>query len=136
MATDSKGKKHLLVTNGLPILEAKAGDIVHMPLKFDKVNGEWKNIDIWLKASAFKLDENVKTTTETDIIKAENESNMMASAYSNAITLDAINGNGFGILKFKMPKDGYVFMKWSIAGNEAAGGRVFHPQTMKLELAQ
>ena len=33
-----------------------------------------------------------------------------------------------------MPKDGYVFMKWSMAGNEAAGGGVFHPQDIKVQL--
>ena len=123
-------KKHLLITNGMPLLKADKDSVVTVPLKFAKIGNEYKNIDIWLKASAFKADENVKTTTEADIIKAENVENMIASAYSNAITLDAITGNGEGVLKFTMPKDGYVFMKWSVAGNEAAGGGTFYPQTL------
>ena len=123
-------QKHLLITNGMPLLKADQGAVVTVPLKFAKIGNEYKNIDIWLKASAFKADENVKTTTDADIIKAENVEKMIPSAYSNAITLDAISGNGEGTLKFTMPKDGYVFMKWSVAGNEAAGGGTFYPQTM------
>ena len=133
-ATDSDNKKHLLSTNGLVLVKAAKGEVINMPLKFDKIGNEYKNIDIWLKASAFKSNENVKTTTDADIIKAENVSNMIASAYSNAITCDCIKGNGEGELKFTMPKDGYVFMKWSVSGNEAAGGGTFHPQTLKVQL--
>lgn len=90
-----------------------------------------KNIDSSkIKLKAFKSDENVKTSTDTNIIKATNVTNMIPSAYTNAITCDCITGNGTGTLKFTMPIDGYVFMKWSVAGNEGNGGGVFHPQTM------
>ena len=46
------------------------------------------------------------------------------------------SGNKFLVknIKFTMPKDGYVFMKWSLAGNEAKGGGTFHPQTILVEL--
>ena len=129
--TITKGtNKYLRVTNGLPLLKCNAGDEVTVPLKFDKINGEYKNIDIWLKCKAFKSDENVKTSTDTNIIKATNVTNMIPSAYTNAITCDCITGNGTGTLKFTMPIDGYVFMKWSVAGNEGNGGGVFYPQTM------
>ena len=132
--TTVNNKKHLLSYNGFPLIYAKKGEVVHLPVKFDKIDGEWKNIDIWLKASAFKLDEDVLTTTSEDLITATNEANMKKSSYSTAIQLDATEGNGEGILKFTMPKDGYVFMKWSLAGNGAKGGGTFHPQTILVEL--
>ena len=123
-------KKHLMITNGWPIIKAEKGAVITMPVKFGKIGSSYKNIDIWLKASAFKKNEDVKTTTDKDIIKAENVDKMKASTFSNAITLDAVNGKGEGVLKFTMPKDGYVFMKWSVAGNNAYGGGVFYPQAM------
>ena len=141
--TDSNNKKHLTIINGFPLVKAEKDEVIYLPIKFDKVDGEWKNIDIWLKASAFKPNEDVKSTTEEDIIKpnVNDGTNLQTSVYSNAVTLNANAGEtadtkGTGMIKFKMPKDGYVFMKWSVAGNEAKGGGVFHPQDMKVELVE
>ena len=63
---------------------------------------------------------------------------MQTSVYSNAVTLNASAGEteadkGRGIIKFTMPKDGYVFMKWSVAGNEGKGGGTYMPQTMTIQ---
>ena len=132
--------KHYLITNGLPMLYAEKDDLVTIPIKFDKIGSAYKNIDIWLKASAFKASEDVKTSQEADIIKpnVNDCTNMQVSVYSNALTLDANAGTsestkGQGIIKFKMPKSGYVFMKWAVAGNEGKGGGTYYPQKMTIQ---
>ena len=140
---DEYNNDQLLIINGFPLVKASKDEVIYLPIKFDKVDGEWKNIDIWLKASAFGANEDVKSTTEADIIKpnVNDGTNLQTSVYSNAVTLNANAGTtedtkGTGMIKFKMPKDGYVFMKWSVAGNEAKGGGTFHPQDMKVELVE
>ena len=135
-----KGEKHYMITNGVAMLYAEKGNVVSIPVKFEKINGAWKNIDIWLKASAFKATEDVKTSQDADIIKPvlSECTNMQTSVYSNAVTLNASAGEteadkGQGIIKFTMPKNGYVFMKWSVAGNEGKGGGTYMPQTMTIQ---
>ena len=126
------GNDKIRVTDGFPMFEVKQGDKVYIPLEFDKIDNEYKNIDIWVKISAFGADENVKTSTSADIIKPTNVENMIPSAYSNAITLDAINGSGKGQMMVEVPRDGVIYLKWSVAGNEGKGGGLFRPKDCKI----
>lgn len=142
----SGGKKHLALTAGIPLFAAEKDVEVELELEFEqkemstyeKVSGSKDHI-VWLKVGSFKNDKNpnddeglivAKSCSATNIAKLT--SDQSASSYSSRGIV--IPNGSKEKLKFIMPKDGYLFVKWSTndADWEKGGGFLKLPKTAKI----
>ena len=117
-------KDHLFVGAGAPMVEAKEEQIVEIPISFgDKT----KDYDLWVKVGTFSRYKN--PNEENDLIT--NDKVHYGNYKSGQISTQGTVENSIKIeageekISFEMPKSGFVFLKWSYAGNSAGGGGLF-----------
>ena len=115
---DTKNVEHLAIGAGFPLFFAKTTNIVTFPIEFED---KTKNYDVWLKVGSFRS--NVEVTSDTNCIAPNTITGGNTSTKTNATLVK----NGKATLKFEMPKDGYIFMKWSLSSSMAGGGGLLLP---------
>ncbi len=120
-AININGTKHLRLSAGLPICAVKAGTWVELPITFqDKTI----NYDLYVKIGSFGSA--VAPQDDTKCIDNSKIYYGTYSSYSNSekgTTEKSIKiRNGNDKIVFECQENGYLFLKWSIAGNSGAGG--------------
>ena len=120
-AINVNGTKHLRLSAGLPICAVTAGTWVELPITFqDKTI----NYDLYVKIGSFGTA--VAPQDDTKCIDNSKIYYGTYSSYSNSekgTTEKSIKiRNGNDKIVFECQEAGYLFLKWSIAGNSGAGG--------------
>lgn len=78
------------------------------------------------KVGSFSNDEEVTDANAKDRIEIKDikGQNITTSTRANAVRLKG----GKGTVEFQMPKNGYIFFKWSLASSTTLGGGTFYPE--------
>ena len=122
--TTKSGDKHLSVAAGYPFIYAKKDQKITIPIDFK--DDTKPDFDLWFKVGSFSNDEEVTDANPKDRIKIKDikGQNITTSTRANAVRLKG----GKGTVEFQMPKNGYIFFKWSLASSTTLGGGTFYPE--------
>ena len=123
---DKNNEKHLMISAGAPIVEAKVEDVIQIDLEFaDKT----KDYDVWFKWNGWKKNDAIEvdgTVVNRNMITSDKRGDTpYASGTYGSKSIKVTNG--VGTVYVKAEERGYLFMKWSFSGNSGAGGGTWMP---------